>query len=162
MKIANAAAAALVGVLACFSASASAETEASAKKHIEGRLKDPESVRYKNVRTFADGTICGEYNSKGSGGGYTGFTMFTFAPDRLPEIEATYADWEAVCNDSPQKEGKLAAIKLQAKFNLYYGICRYRPEYPGLKQQEICGELKEEGYRFLAKYPGVPAPTPNF
>lgn len=159
MKIPIAAAAALVAVLACFSVSA--ETEASAKRHIEARLKDPESVRYRNIQTFADGTICGEYNAKNSQGGYPGFTMFTFAPERLPEIEATHADWAAVCNDSPQKEGKLAAIKLQAKFDMYAKLCRYRPEYPGLKPPSFCADLAAETYSFQIKYPGVTAPVFN-
>lgn len=50
----------------------------AAMKIIESSLVDPESVQYKDIRRYTDGTVCGEYNAKNSMGGYTGFEPFIY------------------------------------------------------------------------------------
>ena len=60
-----------------------------------------------------------------------------------------------------QSSYELAAIKLQAKFDMYAKLCRYRPEYPGLKPPSFCADLAAETYSFQIKYPGVTAPVFN-
>ena len=50
----------------------------AAKKIIESSLVDPESVQYRDVRRYTDGTVCGHYNAKNRMGGYTGFEPFIY------------------------------------------------------------------------------------
>lgn len=65
--------------IACF-AEPQNESEAieSAKQRILSDLKDPDSTRFRNVREFENGAVCGEYNAKNSYGGYVGYKHFGF------------------------------------------------------------------------------------
>lgn len=58
---------------------------AASKRLIEGRLKDPSSVEYRNVRSCGkDGQwAAGEYNAKNSFGAYVGFQPFIYDGDRI-------------------------------------------------------------------------------
>jgi hypothetical protein len=54
-----------------------AAAELWAKEMVKDRLRDPESVRYRNVAAGPDGThVCGYVNAKNSFGGYVGFMPF--------------------------------------------------------------------------------------
>lgn len=46
------------------------------KKAFSDRLKDPYSMKLKNVKIADDGSMCGEVNAKNSYGAYTGYTTF--------------------------------------------------------------------------------------
>ena len=76
MEIPTAAAAAVIAVLACFSASAA--TPAEAKRFVANRMKDPGSVQFRSVRSYSGGVVCGESNAKNEYGGYTGFKPFVY------------------------------------------------------------------------------------
>ncbi|UCU97700.1 hypothetical protein [Acidovorax radicis] len=49
---------------------------AEGKRAVLNALKDPESARFRNLKTSLDLYFCGEVNAKNSMGGYTGFTRF--------------------------------------------------------------------------------------
>lgn len=54
-----------------------AVTVQEAKQILADGLKDPDSVKFRNVKLFrATGSVCGEYNAKNSYGGYVGYTPF--------------------------------------------------------------------------------------
>lgn len=58
-----------------------AEQEELAKQTIAGRLKDPQSLMVRNLVAVEYGktlSVCGEYNSKNSFGGYAGFSGFVY------------------------------------------------------------------------------------
>lgn len=58
---------------------------ATIKQAFSDRLKDPYSVKLKDVQIKEDGTVCGEINAKNSYGAYTGYTRFNgvyFARDK--------------------------------------------------------------------------------
>lgn len=46
------------------------------KAALAEKLKDPDSMKLKNVQIAEDGTLCGDVNAKNSYGGYTGFSRF--------------------------------------------------------------------------------------
>lgn len=49
-----------------------------AKDAIKGRLKDPESAQFMNVKVYRSAVpaVCGEVNAKNGFGGYTGYKRF--------------------------------------------------------------------------------------
>lgn len=55
-----------------------------AKNEISSEMKDPESVKFRNVKyiksndnnDYVKGTVCGEYNAKNGYGAYTGYKPF--------------------------------------------------------------------------------------
>ncbi len=55
-----------------------------AKKEISSVMKDPESVKFRNIKYIKDndnddyinGNVCGEYNAKNGYGAYTGYKPF--------------------------------------------------------------------------------------
>ncbi len=55
-----------------------------AKNEISSEMKDPESVRFRNIKyiksnddnDYVKGTVCGEYNAKNGYGAYTGYKPF--------------------------------------------------------------------------------------
>lgn len=54
-----------------------AQASKEARKKIASGFKDPDSVKFKDLRITKDGTVvCGMVNAKNSYGGYTGFEMF--------------------------------------------------------------------------------------
>ncbi len=71
---------------------------AAAKSRLEGALKDPTSVQYRNLIAVlhtstlreASHTTCGEINAKNSYGGYVGFRRFIYEEnDKSIEFEPT-------------------------------------------------------------------------
>lgn len=59
---------------------------------VKNDLKDPESARFRNIRTVGtdDGiVVCGEYNAKNSYGGYVGFKRFVASPTRATVYDET-------------------------------------------------------------------------
>ncbi len=57
---------------------------ADAQTYIRRAMRDPESVRFRNVRAFGStGAVCGLYNAKNGYGGYVGETPFVYyhSPD---------------------------------------------------------------------------------
>ncbi|MFZ6843749.1 hypothetical protein [Undibacterium sp. RuTC16W] len=71
--------------------SASAELKRKSSKSVDkvkqdiiDAMKDPESVKFKNLSVSSDGSmVCGEVNAKNSMGGYDGFKKFVNIPDEL-------------------------------------------------------------------------------
>ena len=60
-----------------------ADVVESAKVVVANKLKDPESVRFRNVRLVKfmnEHVVCGEVNGKNSYGGYVGFSRFMASP----------------------------------------------------------------------------------
>lgn len=57
-----------------------ASDHAAINSGIRDRLKDPDSLKLRNVRAYTvstgDRIICGEYNARNSFGGYTGYSPF--------------------------------------------------------------------------------------
>jgi len=49
---------------------------ARGKAILEGSLRDPDSVRYKDVFVSKTGDVCGRMNAKNGYGGYAGYTDF--------------------------------------------------------------------------------------
>ena len=55
-----------------------------AQREISSVMKDPESVKFRNVKyikgnddnDYVNGTVCGEYNAKNGYGAYTGYKPF--------------------------------------------------------------------------------------
>jgi hypothetical protein len=72
--------ASLLGLLGC-----SDSTIENAKRTLERDLKDPQSVQYREVRSFQSGSVCGEFNAKNSYGAYTGFKPFVFDGRKILE-----------------------------------------------------------------------------
>jgi hypothetical protein len=73
----------------------------AAKSAIAEDLKDPDSVRFRNVvvHDAPDHSyymVCGEMNSKNSFGGYTGYSQFlTFVTDQKEVVMKVIGDEEA-------------------------------------------------------------------
>lgn len=73
----------LIGVLlvgTTFPVTASPELVKEAKEFIANDLKDPDSARFRKLRT--DGVrriVCGEYNAKNSYAGYIGYQQFFYS-----------------------------------------------------------------------------------
>ena len=77
----------------------------AAKRAVERQLKDPGSVEYRDVQTFAGGVVCGEFNARNSLGGYVGFSQFVYNAPRAGEVElqASPVKVNAWCNSSPMR-----------------------------------------------------------
>lgn len=74
-----------------------------AKKAVVERMKDPESVRFRNVsiKTFeGKPIICGEVNGKNSYGGYVGFQRFvaSYSEASIYEDDSRYSDVNSAAN----------------------------------------------------------------
>ncbi|PZT87755.1 MAG: hypothetical protein DI627_05785 [Acinetobacter sp.] len=57
------------------------------KRHLRGIVKDPDSIKYKNLNAFLDkdgnSYACGEFNSKNSFGAYVGYRKFVYSGKTL-------------------------------------------------------------------------------
>lgn len=47
------------------------------------RLKDPESVKFRNEKRYKNGYVCGEFNSKNSYGAYVGYSGYIA---KMPDV----------------------------------------------------------------------------
>ena len=90
-------------IAACCLTSGCGQEASGAKQAIERELKDPESVQYRDVRTFSGGIVCGEFNAKNSLGGYVGFSPFVFNAPGLGDLDSRASPIKvaAWCNSSP-------------------------------------------------------------
>ena len=71
-----------------------------AKKTIADSLKDPDSVKFRNVKkSDRTGAVCGEFNAKNSFGAYVGFSPFGVTADGTvmdaPDTEGLNAAYAA-------------------------------------------------------------------
>lgn len=59
----------------------------SAKKALADRMKDPDSVQFKDV-VFVEETkaVCGRFNAKNNYGAYVGFELFTIGEDNAVHV----------------------------------------------------------------------------
>ena len=78
-----------------------------AKKLIESDLVDPTSAEYREVKTYVDGTVCGETNAKNRMGGYSGFERFAVHEGKRV-LNRTFQ--AALCTDYPDKEELLRKV----------------------------------------------------
>ncbi len=63
---------------------AAADQVETAKAAVLGKLKDPESARFRNIRSVGDQgavgeIVCGEVNARNAMGGYVGFRKFHYS-----------------------------------------------------------------------------------
>lgn len=79
------------------------------KRAVTNSLKDPESARFRNLKSSGGLFLCGEVNAKNSMGGYTGFKKFyaiglidvvTYEDDSQKFLE----DWLVNCEGHSRKE----------------------------------------------------------
>lgn len=82
---------------------------ASLRKQVVARLKDPDSVRFRNeFLSYSDGqppvvSLCGQVNAKNSFGGYSGFEGFISTAEGLVVAEGAEAQgafaaiWQVWC-----------------------------------------------------------------
>lgn len=100
-------------ILACFAlctASAAAPSNAKmitkAKESVTKKLKDPESVRFRDVFVMRE-SVCGEVNAKNSYGGYVGFKRFIAIGGLLVILEEAGPGFEQMyaesCSKTPPK-----------------------------------------------------------
>lgn len=75
---------------------------AIAKLAIERQLIDPSSVQYREVVSYSENVVCGEFNSKNRIGGYVGFKPFVYREGTV-ELEPSIVDTHSWCNDELQK-----------------------------------------------------------
>lgn len=84
-----------------------------ARTAIEGRLRDPESVQFRNTRAYrlpnGNVVVCGELNARNGFGGLIGFTRFLTAgtsamADEPGTLQAAVFEnaWRQVCVDKPE------------------------------------------------------------
>lgn len=81
--------------------------EKEAKQLIERTLVDPMSVQYREVKSYGDGTVCGEFNAKNRMGGYTGFGSFVYFRGKL-WTSTKYVP--VLCSNEKDKEGLIRRI----------------------------------------------------
>ncbi|MGV8805320.1 MAG: hypothetical protein ACWA6Y_10210 [Polaromonas sp.] len=94
-RIATAAlmAAVFVSLSACGKSDAELRAEAEAaqraelRKPVLAQLKDPDSATFRNETLRPPGTLCGEYNSKNSMGGYAGYARFIVSKANFVDFE---------------------------------------------------------------------------
>lgn len=65
-------------------------------------MNDPSSVQYRNVATYTEGVVCGEYNAKNGFGGYEGFKKFV-VKDGLLIREDIASNRVQFCNNEKGK-----------------------------------------------------------
>jgi hypothetical protein len=97
-----------------------------AKMALESSLNDPASVQYRDIQSFSESVVCGEYNAKNKFGGYMGFRRFVFAKG---SIELDGRTGSTLCNNDNNKFGVLAESSRKESF----GISAYE-----------CDKAKEE------------------
>lgn len=56
----------------------------AAKDRVTRDLKDPDSAKFRGVKAFPNGVVCGEVNAKNSFGAYTGFRAFGYTRQGFP------------------------------------------------------------------------------
>jgi hypothetical protein len=83
------------------------KTGSEAKQLIERTLSDPGSVQYRDVKTFNDGTVCGEYNAKNKLGGYVGFQPFAYF---RKTIIGDARHLIVICSNETDKEAALRRV----------------------------------------------------
>jgi len=81
----------------CFSKNIS-----DAKDGLEKRLKDPDSVKYRNVQEYSENVVCGEYNAKNSYGAYGGYETFIWRNGGL-DTKYSYQKEKLLCSNDPNK-----------------------------------------------------------
>ncbi|TMV02576.1 hypothetical protein FGK63_20325 [Ruegeria sediminis] len=97
---------------------ASSRNLATAKAHMAAALKDPESMKIRNVSHYktaeGDWIVCGEMDAKNSFGGYNGYSPFYFRLQGNTVKKAHFgddSDWLATtaCTQSASGTIKVAA-----------------------------------------------------
>lgn len=79
------------------------QIKSAGQKWLKDKLKDPDSVEFRNVFVSTANAVCGEFNAKNSFGGYAGFQRFISAgPDATfleDQVEAGGFDvvWPQYC-----------------------------------------------------------------
>lgn len=66
----------------------------ASKELVTNSMKDPESVRFRNVRVFRGVAVCGEVNAKNSYGGYVGFKRFFVLAGATMSIEENASEFD--------------------------------------------------------------------
>lgn len=86
-------------------------SKTAAVNGIKKQLRDPNSAQFKNLFTspvpkYESTVVCGEVNSKGAGGGYTGFERFITQGDKRTAFESDPGEffelWQMVCVANPE------------------------------------------------------------
>lgn len=106
-------AAVLVGCGLLYANRSGSENIELAKEAVESVLKDPGSVKYRNIKEYYPASVCGEFNARNSMGGYGSFEFFLFEADtgRL-EFSPIESRVTAVCS-SYRKDGADFLEKIQ-------------------------------------------------
>lgn len=68
----------LIACLVAIAPAHATDAIADAKARILETLKDPDSAKFRDVKLYKSGAVCGSYNAKNSYGGYVGYTHFGF------------------------------------------------------------------------------------
>ena len=89
-------------VLAICATAAAAPKESklvvNSKNAVIELLKDPESARFKNLRTYNESIVCGEVNAKNSYGGYVGFKRFFVIGGSIATLEGESESFDLLAN----------------------------------------------------------------
>lgn len=84
----------------------------AARAKLVSALKDPGSVQWRNEIVGTDGaTLCGEFNSKNSMGGYVGFTRFIANPSGYLIAGGRFDTWSMPSNRIPVPESHVKAAE---------------------------------------------------
>lgn len=95
-----------------------ASAEQRAREIMRSVLVDPESAQFHSLVVAADGSICGEMNSRNRMGGYVGFRRFVIWPGGLLEVDPGRERLSQYPSMTPER-----AIAELDSFNALYDTC---------------------------------------
>lgn len=115
-----------------------------AKKAVEERLIDPDSVKYKNVTSYSEGIVCGDVNAKNKMGGYVGYQAFIYygiEPNRentRVDLDPSADDIQLWCNNDKGKFKK----SLETDLTKFKQWCASSDSYWCKQVKEVEDQLK--------------------
>lgn len=124
------------------------------KQSLRQHLRDPQSAQFRNVRQYADGTVCGELNAKNGFGGYVGFRSFVVRPGTL--AGAWGDDW-LWCSNKANKLQIQALLEAEDTLRSRISSCVHAKT----EADEACREARasaKEVKRLGGKPPPIPEP----
>jgi len=82
-----------------------------AQNRVRSMMKDPDSIKFKNVKNYKNNVVCGKLNSKNSYGAYTGYKSFISTPDGFLFDPGVDFDIDVKCGTLSTYFGADAAYK---------------------------------------------------
>jgi hypothetical protein len=123
--------------------------ELQAKRAVAARMKDPDSAKFRNVRSVGD-AICGDVNGRNGFGAYAGFVPFVF----FPADGAVFVASDQMPASDRQALQMFCDLKTPAEVRMTL-FARHREGAKAAKEAELAAEAAETDRAWCKRNPNA-------